>query len=454
MQCISPYPSIGLWTHIVTSKGWRIGTFHTCTCGVCASTSAANLSGMHGPGLLGGRYELRDVLGFGGMAEVRDGWDTRLDRPVAIKLLYPGPCSQADVRERFKVEACAAAALNHPNIVGVYDFGDEDGTPFIVMERLPGDTLADQIAFGPLTQSGVDATLASVLAALGAAHAAGMLHRDIKPGNILLTPSVGVKVADFGIVKTAASAQTTTGQIVGTLAYLSPDRIAGQPAAVSDDLYAVGVVGYEALTGRKPFTQDDIAPLARAISEDDPPPLQHLRPDVDPRLAEVIGRAMSRDPLRRFASADDMRAALGGATGPAMSRAGLVSGSQRRPPTRVLTAQHAQPPAAVAVSAPRRSTRTRKVAGAAAILGALTVTALAFALDPSTASAPSAPEPAAVSTPTSAAVSPPVISTPAPTPVVEPVDVGNGNGSVGNDNGFNGNGHSGGHGNGRGKKPK
>jgi hypothetical protein len=118
---------------------------------------------VEGPGLLGGRYELRDILGFGGMAEVRDGWDTRLNRPVAIKLLSPGPSSQPTIRERFKVEACAAAALNHPNIVGVYDFGDEGGTPFIVMERLPGDTLGDQIALGPLSQPDTHAMAADAV---------------------------------------------------------------------------------------------------------------------------------------------------------------------------------------------------------------------------------------------------------------------------------------------------
>ncbi|MDT5372340.1 MAG: eukaryotic-like serine/threonine-protein kinase, partial [Mycobacterium sp.] len=189
---------------------------------------------MDGPGLLGGRYELRDILGFGGMAEVRDGWDTRLNRPVAIKLLHPGLNSQADVRERFKIEACAAAALNHPNIVRVYDFGDHDGTRFMVMERLPGNTLGDQIAQGPLSHARVYSALRSVLAALAAAHEAGMLHRDIKPGNILLTSSGSVKVADFGIAKTPGVAHTTTGQIVGTLAYLSPGRLAGEPASVAD----------------------------------------------------------------------------------------------------------------------------------------------------------------------------------------------------------------------------
>ena len=136
---------------------------------------------MQAPEVLGGRYELRGVLGRGGMAEVRDGWDTRLDRPVAIKLLYPVFSMQPDNRRRFEIEARAAAALNHPHIVAVHDSGDHDGTPYIVMERLSGRTLADVIALGPLPQPQVRSILDDMLSALAAAHTAGILHRDIKP---------------------------------------------------------------------------------------------------------------------------------------------------------------------------------------------------------------------------------------------------------------------------------
>ena len=372
---------------------------------------------MNGPALLGGRYEVRDVLGFGGMAEVRDGWDTRLSRAVAIKLLHPGLSSQAEIRQRFTIEACAAAALNHPNIVGVYDLGEQDGRPFIVMERLPGDTLGDEIALGPVPQDHAYSALRSVLAALTAAHGAGMLHRDIKPSNILLAQSGDVKVADFGIVKAPGSVHTTTGQLVGTLAYLSPDRVAGSPASVNDDLYAAGVVGYEALTGRKPFTEEEIAPLARAIMEDEPPPVADLRPDVDPEFAEIIERAMSKDPLRRFGSAAAMRDALGGArVGNATTRPMAVAPGGR-PPTAVLpvlrgtsSEPNTVPPAA---PAPHRGTRGRKVAGSAALLGAMAVAAVVFALDPPSATRPTAPEPVSVSTPAPLPVS---VSTPAPAP--------------------------------------
>ena len=279
---------------------------------------------MQAPEVLGGRYELRGVLGRGGMAEVRDGWDIRLDRPVAVKLLYPAFTTQPDNRMRFEVEARAAAALNHPHIVSVHDSGEHGGTPYIVMERLSEQTLADVIARGPMPQPQVRSILDDVLSALAAAHAAGILHRDIKPANILFSALGATKVADFGIAKSAGTTHTLTGQIVGTMAYLSADRIAGRPASVADDLYAVGVVGYEALAGRRAFPQENLAELARAIAEDTPPPLVALRPDVDPALAAVIERAISHEPHRRLGSANEMRAALAG------RQRGVATASQTR----------------------------------------------------------------------------------------------------------------------------
>jgi serine/threonine protein kinase len=374
---------------------------------------------MQAPELLGGRYELRGVLGRGGMAEVRDGWDIRLDRPVAVKLLYPMFTIHPDDRMRFEVEARAAAALNHPHIVSVHDSGEHAGTPYIVMERLSGETLADVIAQGPLPQPQVRSILDDVLSALAAAHAAGILHRDIKPANILFSTSGQVKVADFGVAKSAASAHTQTGQIVGTMAYLSPDRIAGRPASVADDLYAVGVVGYEALTGRRAFPQENLPELARAISEFVPPPLAAVRPDVDPALASAIERAMARDPGWRFGSADEMRAALAGQAGPPV-----------RPATRVMAAP--LPPPSTMVVAPRRN-RSRWVAVTAAVITVLIV-AIAFIVD--SASDPAVVEPVTTSTsvsppPTTSVLPPPPPTTPAveePPPPKKRGENGNGNG--------------------------
>jgi serine/threonine protein kinase len=360
--------------------------------------------------LLGGRYEMHSRLGLGGMAEVRDGWDTRLRRPVAIKLLHPALSAQNGIRNRFDAEARAAAALNHPNIVAVHDIGEHDGTPFIVMERLPGETLADQIACGPLSPARTGAMLDNVLAALIAAHRAAILHRDIKPGNILVAAGGDLmKVADFGIAKTPEATNTLTGHIVGTIAYLSPERLAGAPACVADDLYAVGVVGYEALAGHRPFPQENMAALASAILHGRPPPLARLRPDVDPGLIAVIERAMARDPRQRFGSAEEMRAALHGRRTAPM--AGMRVAPPRRPPTKVLD----RPPPGLVTNTffpalvPRMTSTRRKVLGALAVLAVLILIPLAFALDASSSHAPT--KPVTTSTPV-----PVPVSNPAPPP--------------------------------------
>lgn len=283
-------------------------------------------------GRLGDRYELGAVIGRGGMAEVRDGWDLKLGRPVAIKLLHPS-IDRPENRLRFETEARAAAALSNTHIVVVHDVGEHRGMPYIVMERLPGVSLADHIARGPLPPPFVHSVLDSVLAALIDAHNAGILHRDVKPGNILFTAAGDAKLADFGIAKTTGGAHTMTGHVVGTMAYLSPDRLIGKPATPADDLYAVGVVGYEALTGKRPFPEDSLAVLSHAILHDTPPPVATLRPDVRPELASVIANAMTRDPAERFYQASAMRAAL--------NRPGPVGKPQR---TRVMAAPPAPAP--------------------------------------------------------------------------------------------------------------
>ena len=359
---------------------------------------------MQAPEVLGDRYELRGILGRGGMAVVRDGWDLRLNRPVAVKLLYPALTTQPDNRLRFEVEARAAAGLNHPHIVSVHDSGEHAGVPYIVMERLSGHTLADAIARGPLPQADVRSILDDVLSALAAAHAAGILHRDIKPANILFSASGRPKLADFGIAKGTASAHTMTGQIVGTMAYLSANRIAGRPATVADDLYAVGAVGYEALTARRAFPQENLVALARAVAEETPAPLALLRPDVDPALASVIERAMARDPGWWFGSADEMRAAL---TGRVVAPV--------RPATRVLAVP--LPETATMVVPPPRRGRSGWYIGLAAAVIAVLVAAIAFIAD--SASHPAVPEPAGTSS-SLPAPTPSFVPPPPPPPPTEP----------------------------------
>lgn len=310
---------------------------------------------------------MRAVVGLGGMGEVRDGWDTVLDRPVAIKLLHPALAAQPDLRRRFHLEARVAARLSHPNIVAVYDFGEHGGVPFIAMERLPGATLADRIASGPLPGHEVRRILGSITTALATAHAGGVLHRDIKPGNILLTEGGDVKVADFGLAKTPQAAQTQTGQIMGTMAYLSPERLAGAPASVADDVYATGVLGFECLAGHRPFAAEEhnMAALAGAILHGTPPPLRALRPDVEPALAVVVERAMDRDPRARFGSAHALHTAL----------------AAPHPPTKVL--------AGLPLTAPgRRRHRATAIFAAVTSLLVLGIVALALASDPAPARSP------------------------------------------------------------------
>jgi len=378
---------------------------------------------MTGHGSLVGRYELRGLLGRGGMAEVHDGWDTRLCRPVAIKVLHPAFSTDPDLRRRFEVEARAAAALSHPNVVAIHDFGEHEGSPFIVMERLPGRTLHDVMADRPMHPQQVRAVLDDVLAGLGAAHAAGVLHRDIKPGNILVSADGRcMKVADFGIAKTGGAADTKTGQIIGTMCYMSPERVTGAPASVADDLYAVAVMGYEALLGHRAFPQDNPVALARAILDNPPPPLSARRSDVDPALTAVVERGMARNPAHRFPGADQMRAALAG--DPVALGAPQAGVPVPRTGTRVLAAPLA--PTAGYPSAPppsrQRHRPRRSLLAAAAILAAFIVAALALALDPFGSS----PAPASVSTstsvapPTTSAVPPPPPTSSAPPPVVAP----------------------------------
>lgn len=262
------------------------------------------------PECLADRYEVRGLLGRGGMGDVYDGWDRRLERQVAIKVLSSDLAAQSDIRVRFEHEARSAAMLVNSKVVAVYDTGEHDGVPYIVMERLPGRTLADELAEGPLPQERVRAILLDMLEALAAAHAAGIIHRDIKPSNVLLTASGTAKIADFGIAKSTEQNLTQTGSLVGTAAYLSPERVMGSAAGPQSDIYSVGVVGFEALSGRTPFQADTPIGLVRAIMDDPVPALRSLVPAVDEDLAGVIDKATQKLPEHRFESARAMAAAL------------------------------------------------------------------------------------------------------------------------------------------------
>ena len=260
---------------------------------------------------LNGRYELGALLGQGGMATVRDATDRRLGRRVAVKILRADLAAQPRARARFETEARAAARLAHPNVVTVFDSGEENGIPFLVMERLPGRTFADEIAAGPVAIVRVCDVAREILAALAAADGAGIIHRDIKPGNVLLSEDGRAKVSDFGIAKTIDDLdQTQTIELLATPGYLAPERIAGKPASERSDLYSVGVLVYEALSGRRPFRGATPLALMREIERGDAESLTALRPEVPATLVAVVARSMALDPDRRFGSAAEMAAAL------------------------------------------------------------------------------------------------------------------------------------------------
>lgn len=275
-----------------------------------------------GAGVIEGRFEVGEVIGRGAMGEVRRGRDLRLGRDVAIKFLRSDLAADEGVRARFEDEAKAAARLSHPAIVTVFDSGEWERVPYLVMECLPGRTLADELAEGPVPAARVRAIAMDIAGALEAAHRVGVVHRDVKPGNILLTEDGRAKLADFGIAKsTEALDHTVTGMIVGTPAYLAPERLTGEPATARSDLYSLGVVLYEALTGEKPFRGDTPIALAHAIHTTSPMPLLERLPGVDAALAAAVDTAMQRDPKDRQPSLAAMAADLASdsATAPTMA---------------------------------------------------------------------------------------------------------------------------------------
>jgi serine/threonine-protein kinase len=265
--------------------------------------------------VIAGRYRLGALLGAGGMARVVAAHDLRLDRPVAIKLAPASGIDRAG-RERFVREARSSAGFSHPNAVAVFDAGEGDGFLYLVMELVDGQSLAARLAeHGPLDVDEALPITAGVLAALGAAHTAGIVHRDVKPGNILLGRKGAVKLADFGIAKRLGDLSadlTGSGQFVGTPKYLSPEQVAGEPVSRATDLYAVGVVLFEMLAGRPPFDGDTAIATAIAHRDAAIPDLRHIRPDVPGHVAAAVTRAMAKDPANRFESVEQMAASLRG----------------------------------------------------------------------------------------------------------------------------------------------
>jgi eukaryotic-like serine/threonine-protein kinase len=263
--------------------------------------------------LIADRYELEELCGSGGMSSVFRAHDRQLDRRVAIKILHPRYADEREYVERFRREARSVARLSHPNIVTVIDRGEDGGRQFIVFEYVDGENLKELVARSgrlPIRRA-LELTLA-VADGLAFAHENGLVHRDVKPQNVLLSGEGEVKVTDFGIARSldVDHGMTQTGTVMGTSNYLSPEQASGNPVSPATDVYSLGVVLWELLTGDVPFPGDNFVAVALRHINEEPPSVRELRPDVPARLAAAVARALEKEPGRRFASMADFAAEL------------------------------------------------------------------------------------------------------------------------------------------------
>lgn len=332
--------------------------------------------------LLGGRYEVGELLGYGGMAEVHRGRDLRLGRDVAIKMLRTDLARDNTFQMRFRREAQSAATLNHPGIAAIYDTGEEraatgEPLPYIVMEYVNGRTLKDVLAVeGRLQPRRALEITADICAALEFSHRHGIIHRDVKPGNVMVTPNGQVKVMDFGIARDLASGATTmtqTSAVIGTAQYLSPEQARGEAVDARSDVYATGCVLFELLCGHPPFVGDSPVSVAYQHVREDPRAPSELNPEVTPDIDAVVLKALAKNPANRYQSAAEMRADLLRA---AAGRPVLATPVMRDAET-MLLGQEGQ---GARVGDPERRRASTWVLVALGVLGVLAVVALIIGL--------------------------------------------------------------------------
>src|SRR6266436_1125065 len=279
------------------------------------------------PGTKLGPYEIQSPLGAGGMGEVYRALDTRLDRAIAIKILPDHLSQNPEAQQRFEREARAISSLNHPNICTLHDVGHQDGTDYLVMELLEGETLADRLAKGPLPVAQIFKYGTDICEGLERAHRTGVVHRDLKPGNIMLTKT-GAKLMDFGLAKALAvsasasnltlsltsplsgHAVTSAGTMVGTFQYMAPEQLEGKDASVRSDIFAVGALLYEMVTGKRAFQGNTHASVIASILSSEPPPVSTVEPTSPPALERVIGKCLAKDPDERWQNAGDLASEL------------------------------------------------------------------------------------------------------------------------------------------------
>lgn len=352
--------------------------------------------------VLGGRYLLRDKIGTGGMATVYRAQDQVLDRTVAVKIMLPQYAADATFAARFKQEAQAAAGLSSPYIVSVYDWGKDGDTYYIVMEYLRGTDLKSGIrSHGALDPKKVAQIGSQICAALSVAHKHEIIHRDIKPQNIMVLPDGNIKVMDFGIARAKNSHLTQDNNVLGTAHYVSPEQTRGQELGPTSDLYSLGVVMYECSTGQVPFDGDDAISVALKQVNELPVPPSQLNPNIDPDLERIILKCMEKDPANRFQTADELRQVLNtylsgrrvdvpeptrilGTPLNATSAETRVMEQERttvRPAvaTDQANGRHNQPAATDAYEAPKKSNRNKIIAGVVAAIAVIAVVVAAFA---------------------------------------------------------------------------
>ncbi|MEV0267432.1 Stk1 family PASTA domain-containing Ser/Thr kinase [Hamadaea sp. NPDC050747] len=339
--------------------------------------------------LLGGRYQVGELLGYGGMAEVHRGRDLRLGRDVAIKMLRTDLARDNTFQMRFRREAQNAAALNHPAIVAVYDTGEEraptgEALPYIVMEFVPGRTLKEVLAAeGRLMPRRALEITGDICAAIEFSHRHGIIHRDIKPGNVMLTPQGQVKVMDFGIARALASGATTmtqTSAVIGTAQYLSPEQARGEAVDARSDVYATGCVLFELLCGHPPFVGDSPVAVAYQHVREDPPPPSNSNRDVTPDIDAVVLKALAKNPANRYQSAAEMRADLLRAANGRPVLATPVMREDETLPLNAPTARVATGRNGARVGTPKRKKTSGAVIALLSFLGVLAVIAVTVGL--------------------------------------------------------------------------